>query len=1114
MTLGTARVSTVGRILGIALLIGGIIGVIVSIGGIIAGPMVVSQVGATAKSMLSLTVDGLNTAKVTLEQAKTGIQQVQGGLDAAEATVVSAGKTVSDSDEVLTGILTTVSQDVPDTLDSVSAAVPPAAESAKSFLVDVEAAMVDTGNLVGQNGPLVNEAIRTVSQDVPDTLDYWSTTLTSTARTAHNLLAALEPALITTAETLKQADAAWQQWVGYASNDVPNTIDYWNAAIPPNAALAKAYLSNLESSLDGAQAVVNQTDATLDQAVKVATHDVPDAIDFWRTAIPPNAELLKAYANSVEVSLANASAMTAQADASLDQTVKIVSHDVPDAIDAWNAVIPANAELAKAYVSATEAGLADASAMAAQADASLDQTVKIVSHDVPDAIDAWNAVIPANAELLKAYASSAEANLANAGAMAGQADAALDMAVKIASEDVPNAIDAWNAVIPANAELAKAYAGSAEANLANAGVVASQANVALDQAVKIASQDVPNALDLINSNVPVVAQTAEGVLTNVENSAGWATFGVNETRSALDATNQVVPPTLDQIDEYLPAVTAATEANINQMLALLRQLNYLDGSYRVEISTEQLSANLDYLAGLLRVLDKTLSSNLDAADWNLATLSYNAKLLDQQVGQYEALAAQLESVSQQLRALEPAYNANVDLEALSQNLLALSQSAAAMKPQIDQLAALSSQQLDLTSQQLRTLEPAYNANVDLGALSQNLLALSQSAAAVQPQIDQLAALSSQQLDLTSQQLRALETVYNANLNLGALSQNLLALSQSAAAAKPQIDQLAALSSQQLDLTSQQLRSLETIYNANLNLGALSQNLLVLAQGAAAVQPQIDQVAAMSDQQLALVSQQLRALEMVYNENVDLESVSQLLAYLSQNVAGINSQVDQVAAVTDQLEGVSQQLRSLEAYSDIGLGNLSDNVMAMRPYVGMVDQQVDPYVVAASQAAGQMAQWSDALRVLEPYAHIDYGAIRGQILDLSGYLPAVRGQIDSLVAMSGQLEQVSGALRTLAPLAETDFKSIGQDISDLSTSVSAVNAQLDQFVGTADQLTVQVDDTIASINQVQATLDSRLTLVKIGIIIFMIWILLVMLAPLYLGWGLVKGRFPFVIVIER
>jgi hypothetical protein len=340
---------------------------------------------------------------------------------------------------------------------------------------------------------------------------------------------------------------------------------------------------------------------------------------------------------------------------------------------------------------------------------------------------------------------------------------------------------------------------------------------------------------------------------------------------------------------------------------------------------------------------------------------------------------------------------------------------------------------------------------------------------------------------------------------------MLALSQSAAAVQPQVDQLAALTSQQLDLTSQQLRALETVYNANVDLGTLSQNMLALSQGAAAVQPQIDQVAAMSDQQLELVSQQLRALETVYNQSLDLGAASQYLAYLSQNVAGVNSQVDQVAAVTDQLEQASQLLRALEVYSDVGLGDLGENVLALRPYVGMVDQQVDPWVMAASQTAGQMAQWSDALRVLEPYSNIDYGAIRGQILDLAGYLPGVRGQVDNLVAMSDQLEQVSGALRTIAPLAETDFTAIGQDISGLSTSVSAVNTQLDQFAGTADQLMLEVDNTIASINQIQATLDSRLTLVKVGIIIFAIWILLVMLAPLYLGWVLVSGRAPFVTV---
>ena len=59
-------------------------------------------------------------------------------------------------------------------------------------------------------------------------------------------------------------------------------------------------------------------------------------------------------------------------------------------------------------------------------------------------------------EIAKAYVDAAEANLVNAGTMAAQADAVLDQAVQIASQQVPDTIDAWNAVIPPNADIAKA----------------------------------------------------------------------------------------------------------------------------------------------------------------------------------------------------------------------------------------------------------------------------------------------------------------------------------------------------------------------------------------------------------------------------------------------------------------------------------------------------------------------------------------------------------------------------------------------------------------------------------------------------------------------------------
>jgi hypothetical protein len=1319
MTVGTPRSSTAGRIIGIALLVVGVVGVIVAIVGIVAGIQVVNGVGAAAQNVLSLTSNSLNTAKVTAEQAQVGIQQVQGGLDVLETTIVDAGNTVSQSDATLTALLTTLSKDVPDTIDNVQAAIPPAAEAAKSVLGNVQAGMEGASAAIEQNGPLVNQAFTTISQDVPNTIDYWSSAIGPNAEGAHNFLANVKTAMVTTGDQLQQADAAWKQGVSYVSNDVPNTIDYWNSAIPPNVALWQSYLNSAQGSLDQASLMASQADAVLDQTVKVASEDMPNSIDYWRGAISPTADLWKSYVSGAEASLMNASATANRADLLLNQAVQVASQDVPNTIDAWNAVIPANADLWKSYVNAAQANLMNASAMAAQADAVLNQAVKVTSEDVPNSIDAWNAVIPANADLWKAYVSSVEASLMNASQTTAQADAALSQAVQVASQDVPNSIDAWNAVIPANAQLWKAYVSNVEANLMNASQVAaaadaslkqvikvtsvdvpnsidawnavipanaqvlkaylgslqqaldsastiaaqadatldqavkitsqdlpntidywnalippnaelwkayvngaqaamvnasalaSQADVALDQAVKVTSVDVPNSIDAWNAVIPPNAEAAQSVLTNLENSVDWARYGVDQSEVALDLTTQVVPDTLDQLNAYLTSMASATEGNINGTLAMLHQLNYLDATYRVRLdqSAKQLSANLDYLSNVVRSAGGAFDGNLQAADQGLAVLSDNAKLLNQQIDQYALITGQLAQVSQQLRALEPAYQNNVDLEAVSQYLLALSQNATlinsqidqlvamsgqldqlsrqlrtlepayqgsvdlnalsqylaalaqntavlkaqvdplaaltsqqltqlsqqlrtlgpayeqnvnlaawsqylealaqqtgAVNPQIDQLAALASQQLDMVSQQLRTLGPAYEQNVNLAAWSQYLEALAQQTGAINPQIDQLAGLASQQLDLTSQQLRAVGPLYHQNVDLGAWSQYLEALAQQTGAINPQIDQLAALSSQQLDLTSQQLRALGPLYHQNVDLAGWSQYLAALAQNTAAINPQIDQLAALSDQQLALVSQQLRALGPAYqNSGIDLNATSQYLAGLSQNVAAVNSQLDQVSAVTDQLAQVSQQLRALEAYSNIGIGDAGKNLQAMTAYVDLADQQVSNYETAVAQ----MQQWANGLRALEPYANIDYGAISQQILDLSSSLPAVSGQIDQLVAMSGQMGQVSSSLRSLAPLADTDFNAIGQDISGAASNVTTVKTQLDQFSGMADQFIASVDSTNANISQIQTTLNSRLSLIKVGIVIFMLWLLLAQLAPLYLGWVLLSGRMHYV-----
>ena len=148
-------------------------------------------------------------------------------------------------------------------------------------------------------------------------------------------------------------------------------------------------------------------------------------------------------------------------------------------------------------------------------------------------------------------------------------------------------------MIPPNAELAKAYVNAAEANLANAGAMAAQADVVLDQAVKIVSQDVPQSIDSLNGTVPATALAAQAVLDNFQNTMDWASLGVDGTRGALGLTTQIGPATLDQVNAYIPSITVATETNINDTLALLRQLEYVDTKYRVELSSEELSGHLN-----------------------------------------------------------------------------------------------------------------------------------------------------------------------------------------------------------------------------------------------------------------------------------------------------------------------------------------------------------------------------------------------------------------------------------------------------------------------------------------------------------------------------------------
>jgi ABC-type transporter Mla subunit MlaD len=118
------------RLAGFILLIVGLAGIAIAIGGFMVTDQVVDAVGATLDSTLTVTSDSLGTVEDTLSLAQTTIGDVNASLDTVEETADSLAKTLSDTEPMLNQVTQIVSEDAPESIESVQAAIPNVAEVA------------------------------------------------------------------------------------------------------------------------------------------------------------------------------------------------------------------------------------------------------------------------------------------------------------------------------------------------------------------------------------------------------------------------------------------------------------------------------------------------------------------------------------------------------------------------------------------------------------------------------------------------------------------------------------------------------------------------------------------------------------------------------------------------------------------------------------------------------------------------------------------------------------------------------------------------------------------------------------------------------------------------
>ena len=130
-----------------------------------------------------------------------------------------------------------------------------------------------------------------------------------------------------------------------------------------------------------------------------------------------------------------------------------------------------------------------------------------------------------------------------------------------------------------------------------------------------------------------------------------------------------------------------------------------------------------------------------------------------------------------------------------------------------------------------------------------------------------------------------------------------------------------------------------------------------------------------------------------------------------------------------------------------------------------------------------------------------------MLGIIDYSPAV--PLGEPIAEIGTgLGDLSGSFRELKPdlgAAQENLDAVGEDVLEASQSLGSVNDNMVGYVPLLDEYLAQIDVVVDSIDQAQAALGEQVKIARWVFILFVLWLALAQMAPLYLGWELISGR---------
>lgn len=262
--------------------------------------------------------------------------------------------------------------------------------------------------------------------------------------------------------------------------------------------------------------------------------------------------------------------------------------------------------------------------------------------------------------------------------------------------------------------------------------------------------------------------------------------------------------------------------------------------------------------------------------------------------------------------------------------------------------------------------------------------------------------------------------------------------------------------------------------------------VVVGVGCAVVGNQVmDQVAVGVNDTLTLVNQ-------------NLQPVEDALVLVQESMRDVNQGVDSIHQTTLTLANILTTTRPLLSQVSVMTGqDVPTSIEAVQtaiPSLTSVAGTIDNTLTALSQ-----------FRINQSILGINLAFDLG--VDYNPEVPFA----DSVAMIGSSFEGLPERLKAVAgeiDVANGNLERIGGDIKAVSASIKDLQGQMEQFPGLLDQYIQEIGVIKANLTASQSTILAQFDTVKLAITLIGAWFALTQFAPLYVGWGLLRGQSAF------